>query len=354
MPVEVERRRFSDFEALQHIVQDGHTDVVQVSRGRMAGELTHIKLDPQFGVSTGWFANGVRLNGVPSQTRWLLGTVLASEGAASAQSRELKPGTMLMVPPGQERYSTYCGAARYAMTMVTDDELQTFLSARRPGAYEALRRQPCVRVLDDDPASMADRITRVSHLTKALAITGPTLPPVLVDHYKHTLLELVTTPIHSARSHDATLRRSDWMVREADNYMDAISDRPVHVPELSARLRIPERTLQRAFDEALGVSPFKFNIQKRLGKVHAALLAAHDPATMVADIAHAYGFTELGRFASTYRRAFGELPSETLLRRAKAAPTGGDDAGRASVVRTACATCAETPLSPLQGDGFRY
>jgi AraC-like DNA-binding protein len=54
--------------------------------------------------------------------------------------------------------------------------------------------------------------------------------------------------------------------------------------------------------------------RKRLGDIHAALLASDDQAN-IADIAQAHGFLELGRFAATYRRTFGELPSDTLRRR---------------------------------------
>jgi hypothetical protein len=37
-----------------------------------------------------------------------------------------------------------------------------------------------------------------------------------------------------------------------------------------------------------------------------------DPRLKVADIARAHGFHELGRFAASYRRTFGELSSQTL------------------------------------------
>ena len=103
MPVTVAREPFSDFEALQRIVQDGYTDVVQIGRGQMAGMHTHIAIGEDIGISRGGFSTGVRLHGVPSERRWTLGMVLSCDGPASAQNRVMLPGGLMTVPPGHER-----------------------------------------------------------------------------------------------------------------------------------------------------------------------------------------------------------------------------------------------------------
>jgi len=43
-------------------------------------------------------------------------------------------------------------------------------------------------------------------------------------------------------------------------------------------------------------------------------LAAKTSTTTVTAVAMDHGFFQLGRFSADYRRAFGELPSETLGR----------------------------------------
>ena len=45
-------------------------------------------------------------------------------------------------------------------------------------------------------------------------------------------------------------------------------------------------------------------------------IRAADETEGVADIANGWGFWHMGQFAADYRRQFGELPSETLARRA--------------------------------------
>jgi AraC family ethanolamine operon transcriptional activator len=53
---------------------------------------------------------------------------------------------------------------------------------------------------------------------------------------------------------------------------------------------------------------------KRLATVRHKLIKA-GPDTLVNDVANRWGFWHMGRFASDYRRQFGELPSETLKSR---------------------------------------
>jgi len=62
------------------------------------------------------------------------------------------------------------------------------------------------------------------------------------------------------------------------------------------------------------MSPMKYVKQIRLESAQRALLAADNGSTTVTCVAMDHGFFQLGRFSADYRRAFGELPSVTLLR----------------------------------------
>jgi transcriptional regulator GlxA family with amidase domain len=75
------------------------------------------------------------------------------------------------------------------------------------------------------------------------------------------------------------------------------------------------RGLQDAFRRNLDASPADYLRRLRLDRVRQDLLAA-DPLSgaTVAGIARRWGFVHLGRFAQTYRTAFGELPGSTLQR----------------------------------------
>ena len=60
------------------------------------------------------------------------------------------------------------------------------------------------------------------------------------------------------------------------------------------------------------MSPMAYVQEVRLQRVHRQLRAAAPGTTTVTDVAHAWGFVHLGRFARRYRERFGESPSQTL------------------------------------------
>jgi AraC family ethanolamine operon transcriptional activator len=80
---------------------------------------------------------------------------------------------------------------------------------------------------------------------------------------------------------------------------------------------VSERTLAYAFREPVGTSPMGFVRRLRIQRVRAQLLMAEPGSITVTAVAHAPGFFEHGQFSAASARAFGELPSETLARRAK-------------------------------------
>ena len=86
------------------------------------------------------------------------------------------------------------------------------------------------------------------------------------------------------------------------------------LPNLCAVIGVPERTLRVCCTDFLGVSPSRYFLLRQLNKARSALRQA-DPVTgSVTEIARGCGFSQLGRFAATYRLVFGELPSATLRR----------------------------------------
>ena len=84
--------------------------------------------------------------------------------------------------------------------------------------------------------------------------------------------------------------------------------------EICATLDIPERTLRTLCQQHLGMGPMIYLRLRRMNSVRRALSVACPADTTVAELARRHGFTELSRFAATYRTLFDELPSTTLQR----------------------------------------
>lgn len=99
------------------------------------------------------------------------------------------------------------------------------------------------------------------------------------------------------------------IVRRVVDRIEAAPELPWTAGDMAAMAGVSVRRLQEGFRSYLGESPREHLVRVRLSRAHADLL---DARGTVAEVAAAWGFGHLGRFASDYRRAYGEKPSDTL------------------------------------------
>jgi AraC family ethanolamine operon transcriptional activator len=86
----------------------------------------------------------------------------------------------------------------------------------------------------------------------------------------------------------------------------------VSVSALCRIVGCSERGLRNAFYRVHGVGPKRWMLAARLQVVRRALSEVRTRPITVTGVATDNGFYELGRFAATYKQAFGEAPSQTL------------------------------------------
>ncbi len=101
-----------------------------------------------------------------------------------------------------------------------------------------------------------------------------------------------------------------------DAYIRRHLQSEIEVAALAEQAHMSTRSLYALFERQLGESPRQYIRRLRLERIRACL---EDPGCRVrnlTELALDFGFAHLGRFAEQYRRQFGELPSETLRRRA--------------------------------------
>jgi transcriptional regulator GlxA family with amidase domain len=101
-----------------------------------------------------------------------------------------------------------------------------------------------------------------------------------------------------------------WAVRKAIDFITAHARRDISVGEVAAAAGTSLRTLQQNFQRSLKLSPQDYIKTVRLQGAHLELL---DPASLrsIEEIATDWGFVNRGHFATQYRKAFGQLPSQT-------------------------------------------
>lgn len=112
-------------------------------------------------------------------------------------------------------------------------------------------------------------------------------------------------------------RRGEALLRSADRYLrDHLTD-SVYLADLVRATGAPARTLEHTFRRSLGLTPMGYLAWLRMAAARRRLTDRRlPPASAVTEAAHGVGFPHLGRFASTYRRTFGESPSATVLQHA--------------------------------------
>ena len=104
----------------------------------------------------------------------------------------------------------------------------------------------------------------------------------------------------------------DEIIRRAKRAVEERENERVFVGDLAEAAGVSERTLESAFNEYYGVGPVRYLQLRHLHRIRRALQVADSEAVSVSDVLIRHGEWEFGRFASRYRRLFGELPSDTL------------------------------------------
>jgi AraC-like DNA-binding protein len=114
------------------------------------------------------------------------------------------------------------------------------------------------------------------------------------------------------RSAGRSGRRS---VRLSIDYIERNLAHPLTLQDIAENTHMSARSIQQGFRDDLGTTPMAYVRERRLERARADLAdAVPSDGVTVTDIAERWGFSHLGNFAVTYRKRFGESPSETLRR----------------------------------------
>lgn len=126
---------------------------------------------------------------------------------------------------------------------------------------------------------------------------------------------LLTQPHSAARPNVVEKKVSLAKVRRVQAYLLERLEDSLTLSGIAAAVDLPSRTLQCAFKSHEGMGPMQWLRQQRLLAVRAELLSCEDGSPRVAAAALKFGFAHLGEFSMSYRRLFGQSPSQTLSQR---------------------------------------
>jgi AraC family ethanolamine operon transcriptional activator len=311
----VAKVRVEGIEDLRRVLDD--TDTVSVPLGSVVphGTILHVSAGDLV-LSAGQWSADIRTRGIIDTRSIVLGTKLGPDSTLFSfrSGREVMPGEVYALVRGDAVDYRVTGKFRYAFIALSPDSLL------QQGAEDALRldkafweRCRWFRAPQGVRDSIVQSIQKiVTHVSRSdVSVAGQALRQ-LRSELVEAFLRGVMLDEHMSNDHNAL--SSATIVHKVEDWVDGQSPETIQIADLCRALHLPRRTLQRAFTETLGVGPARYLTLKRLTAVRSALRRSDPTSITVTDVALRHGFWELGRFATDYRRVFGERPSQTLTR----------------------------------------
>nr|WP_241895523.1 helix-turn-helix domain-containing protein [Stenotrophomonas maltophilia] len=155
-------------------------------------------------------------------------------------------------------------------------------------------------------------------------LQGFAVLPGLVDGHIHLDKSFVGDrwhphqPVNSLRERlaveKAAVAGAAPIAQRAENFMRLNLRRNIYMNEICDAAGVSERGLRYAFEDLFGTSPNRYLSMLRLCAACRSLSMADSSRRSVKAIALSCGLWDLSRFADNYRKVFGELPRDTLMR----------------------------------------
>jgi AraC-like DNA-binding protein len=223
----------------------------------------------------------------------------------SANGETCGDGSLLVIPPGGD----FCIRVR--------QRAHAWCSIALPEGVAVMPPGPGSHVLHADPL----RVHRLRHLVSQAA-TAAGFAELSATSRADAAAQLVSAATACLAPPDVRgvavgrpkIDRREVVRRVLDTLdTDPVSHRSI--AGLAAVVGVNERTLSRVFHDTFGVAPRHYLRLRTLHAVRRSLRQGDPAADTVARILTRHGIWELGRFAGSYRRQFGESPSDTLRAR---------------------------------------
>jgi AraC-like DNA-binding protein len=228
--------------------------------------------------------------------------------------REMQPGAMMFHSRGERLHQSTPGNYVWSLIAMEPAQLERYASALSGAPFslppEGRILQPARRHATGLRRLHA-RICRLAE-TKSRILSHPEVARAMEQGLIQMLVTCLTTA--SAQTDGYAKRRHGRVMVRFEEVLAEHLDRPLEMPELCALVAVSDRTLRSCCAEFLGISPIQYVLLRRLEAVRRTLRDADPDLVKVTEVAHRFGFRELGRFAGTYRTTFGEAPSTTLRR----------------------------------------
>jgi AraC family ethanolamine operon transcriptional activator len=249
----------------------------------------------------------------------MLGCIHETREGSWCHGTPLESGmAFTILPEGISEFMLSKGS-RISIVLLPLDRLRGKLARLMPHQVDIPARQLKLFRLSSEPLGAAlqsdfDRIRE--HLLHPLANTRRLqeldVDVMLANH----LLAGLSAPAEDRPQCSRSRRTHYLIVQRVEQYMRANMRHDIYNNEMCAAAGVSERTLRYAFDDMMRISPNRYLSMLRLCTARRSLSLSDASRRSVKSVALSCGLWDLSRFADNYRRVFGELPRETLMRAA--------------------------------------
>jgi AraC-like DNA-binding protein len=295
-------------------------DAVQLESMPLRARRVLVRLGP---ASVLFHASNQRLRTSTSVHQGLLGYVtFGPQARGTVNGVPVRLGMMLAAAPESEARFVVEPGWESITLLLPPEEIGLHRTARR---WEGEFRLPQgIETLHASEAMVCGLFDWAKRLVET-AVEQPDLFNEREDERVAARVELIDSLLATLRqAHDLvpdraerTRRSRSQIVKRAEELALARNGANLCISDLCRAAGVSERSLEYAFKEVLGLTPVAYLTRLRLHRVRKALLAATPGSTTISAEALNWGFWHFGEFSRAYRECFGELPSETLLRRPK-------------------------------------
>ncbi|MDD4219611.1 MAG: helix-turn-helix domain-containing protein [Sphaerochaetaceae bacterium] len=226
----------------------------------------------------------------------------------------LAPGTVFVIPPGLEHgyrnlKEVHLFNVLFDINMLED----TFADIRNmPGYHALLRIEPGYHnesgfsnPMQISPAQMAEVLPLLEQMQSECDSIEHDIgaKSLAISYFIHLLVLLFRIKAEHPRKDNQTIMR----LAEALSFLEANPDRSVSTQELMELTNMSASTLNRHFQNATGLSPVEFHIQRRI-EYACRLLRSSDYS--MSQIAEATGFNDANYFSRQFKNVMGMSPRE--------------------------------------------
>lgn len=247
----------------------------------------------------------------------LIGYIHDTPEGSWCHGTDLHKGVAFTVMPEGISEFMLRGGSRVTVLLVPVERLRGKFAAMEPHQIELPARLLSLFMLSNGEA--AHELARAFERIRERLACAPATDAVMSEEDVDVLLEQHLRAGLSASAEDRPQctrgRRTHYLiVQRVEQFMRANMRHDIYLSEMCNTAGASERALRYAFDDLLGVSPNRYLSMLRLCTACRSLSLSDASQRSVKSVALSCGLWDLSRFAGHYRRVFGELPSDTLMR----------------------------------------